>query len=339
VQITEWWPEAAPEDERRQWYDVWSAGYRELRPDDPVPPYATALGWYSIHPAYTVARTWLARSADGRVTGWAQLTRDTNGTNQHRAECELGVAQDARRSGVGTALLRALAGAAQQAGCTVLGFEVERADAAAFLDRFGGKRCVGDARGVLQTADVDRSDVAACAQRPAGAADYSLLCWDDGVPDEWLGELARVVTAMNDAPVGEMAWNDEEPDPDRVRGWHTMLSSRGDMIWTVCARHEPTGRLAGVTELVFYAGFPERAYQESTAVDPRHRGHGLGLWMKATMLQRVLAVRPEVTSIETGNADVNEHMLRINRRLGFRTAAAAAEHELDTAAALARLAG
>jgi RimJ/RimL family protein N-acetyltransferase len=74
-------------------------------------------------------------------------------------------------------------------------------------------------------------------------------------------------------------------------------------------------------------------------VDPTHRGHGLGLWMKATMLQRVLAVRPEVTSIETGNADVNEHMLRINRRLGFRTAAAAAEHELDTAAALARLAG
>jgi GNAT superfamily N-acetyltransferase len=335
VQITEWQPASAPEDERRRWYDVWSAGYRELRPDDPVPPYGAVLGWYSVHPEYTVAHSWLARAADGRLIGWAHSTWDRSGTNQHRAECELLVSPDARRAGVGTALLAALTAAAQEAGCTVLGFEVELPDTVAFLTRFGGKRCVGDARGVLEIADVDRADVAACAERPAGAADYSLLCWDDGVPDEWLAELARVVTAMNDAPVGEMAWNDEEPDPDRVRGWHTMLRSRGDSIWTICALHEPTGRLAGLTELVFYAGFPERAYQESTAVDPPHRGHGLGLWMKATMLQRVLVERPQVASIETGNADVNEHMLRINRRLGFRTAAAVAEYEIEAAPAAA----
>ena len=51
---------------------------------------------------------------------------------------------------------------------------------------------------------------------------------------------------------------------------------------------------------------------------PAHRGRGLGLWVKADMLVRLRAERPEVAEVLTGNASSNRHMLAVNERLGYR---------------------
>jgi RimJ/RimL family protein N-acetyltransferase len=40
--------------------------------------------------------------------------------------------------------------------------------------------------------------------------------------------------------------------------------------------------------------------------------------VKAAMLEWLRAERPEVTEIETDNADDNRHMLAVNEELGFR---------------------
>jgi GNAT superfamily N-acetyltransferase len=79
-----------------------------------------------------------------------------------------------------------------------------------------------------------------------------------------------------------------------------------------------TGRVAGFSELFITHSRPETLEQGLTAVFPEYRNRGLGRWLKAAMVEKVLDELPEAREIRTGNADVNEPMLNINREMGFR---------------------
>jgi hypothetical protein len=71
--------------------------------------------------------------------------------------------------------------------------------------------------------------------------------------------------------------------------------------------------------------------QGNTGVRPEHRGHALGKWLKATMLQRIFDERPQAEEIRTGNADSNDAMLGINRALGFKPHRAHTTWQVTTA--------
>lgn len=50
-----------------------------------------------------------------------------------------------------------------------------------------------------------------------------------------------------------------------------------------------------------------------------HRGHGLGRCLKAHMLRSLLAELPEINRIFTNVNAGNDHMIRVNRQVGFTT--------------------
>ncbi|MEA1903199.1 MAG: GNAT family N-acetyltransferase, partial [Actinomycetota bacterium] len=56
----------------------------------------------------------------------------------------------------------------------------------------------------------------------------------------------------------------------------------------------------------------------TTMVDPAHRGHALGKWVKAAVNLEALEKWPGGRYEETGNAEGNDAMLGINRAMGFR---------------------
>jgi len=123
---------------------------------------------------------------------------------------------------------------------------------------------------------------------------------------------------MNTAPREELDVEDTESTPERLRQVEATLAQRQMERWTMYARHVESGELAGYTEVLWNPNQPDLLLQDDTAVDPRFRNRGLGRWLKAAMLKKVLRDRPTVKRVRTGNAGSNAPMLRINRELGFK---------------------
>lgn len=80
----------------------------------------------------------------------------------------------------------------------------------------------------------------------------------------------------------------------------------------------PAGEIVGMTEAMVSEHATDRAFQGATIVAPGHRGHRLGLRLKAVNQRLLLDRFPGCRTILTGNADVNAAMNAVNERLGFR---------------------
>jgi GNAT superfamily N-acetyltransferase len=154
-----------------------------------------------------------------------------------------------------------------------------------------------------------------------------------------LDSYAQAKRAMNEAPTGSMDWERLEYTGRQIRADDDVLRRRGWQCRVVVAVHEPSGEVAGLTEVIVSRWAPVRAETDDTAVVPAHRGTGLGLWIKAEMLRRLLAERPDVVEVVTRNGLTNEHMWRINARLGFRTYATCVERQARVAELAARVGG
>ena len=70
--------------------------------------------------------------------------------------------------------------------------------------------------------------------------------------------------------------------------------------------------------LLVHPARPEIGNQGDTAVVPRHRGRGLGRWLKAANLEAVRRAHSKLRSVYTYNAASNRWMLDINVAMGFR---------------------
>jgi hypothetical protein len=52
-------------------------------------------------------------------------------------------------------------------------------------------------------------------------------------------------------------------------------------------------------------------------VTREHRGHRLGALLKLEMLRWLAEAQPQLESIDTWNAESNDHMIEVNRALGY----------------------
>ena len=146
--------------------------------------------------------------------------------------------------------------------------------------------------------------------------DYRIEVAIDELPEDWLEDRAYLARRMStDAPMGEIDLDEEEWDAERVRRqWSSAGSTRAV---EAVARHLPTGRLVGYTDLTVRPATPHLAIQADTLVLREHRGHGLGLAMKVAEVRALVQELPRVTEIHTWNARANTPMIAVNRQLGF----------------------
>jgi hypothetical protein len=165
------------------------------------------------------------------------------------------------------------------------------------------------------------------AEALAHAGDYELLRLAGESPDDLLHELAEVSAAINDAPLDDLEIEDEVYTADRVRAYETAQRLSGRRLYRVVARHRATGELAGHTVIAVDAERPAIGDQHDTAVARAHRGHRLGALVKADMMLWLAEAEPQLETVDTWNAESNDHMIGVNERLGYRIVARAHEFQ------------
>ena len=268
---------------------------------------------------------------DGDLVGVATLLCDDLQGRQQEAETQaLVVAADHRGRGIGRRLLETVAQRCRERGRDrLVGYSplTDRASTA-FAERLRAERGIVDQQNRAAVEDIDRDLLERWVARASErAAAYSLVRFDGVCPDDLLVPLTTISLSMNTAPRRESR-EDIVPSPEQIRERQEAMRKNGQEFWTVAARHDASGELAGFTELGFPPYLTWLAWQGDTGVDPAHRTRGLGRWLKAVNALRLLDEKPAVTHIETWNADVNAPMLSINRAMGFRTVARYQEWEL-----------
>lgn len=282
-------------------------------------------------------RLWVAR-VEGRVAALA-IYRPLPTEGTHTAEMEIDVLAEYRRRGIGSALLDALVSAAENDGRTVLqtwalhpvptgpalhsptGFGTVPADSDATRFLLGRGFRLGQvlriSRLPLPVTAPDRDARLAEAGTAAGSA-YRLLRWVGATPPEWQADMAMLRQRMStDAPSGEMDAEEDEWTVERLRAFDAAAEQSPRVTLTVVAEHMASGTLAGFTELTVPAELDRPVDQGDTLVLREHRGHRLGMWMKAANLLFLEETHPGHPSVLTGNAEENRPMLNVNEALGF----------------------
>jgi GNAT superfamily N-acetyltransferase len=191
--------------------------------------------------------------------------------------------------------------------------------AEAFAERHGFARVQDEIYRVVAPAELAPGFVEAAKDEsvtPAG--DYELVRYVGHAPEELLPALADLTSAINDAPLDDLDVEDEVYPVERIRSYEHATIASGHRLYRIVARHRTTGEPAGHTVVAVDCESPSLAHQHDTAVVRAHRGHRLGLLLKADMMSWLADVEPQVTTIGTFNAESNDHMIAVNERLGYR---------------------
>ena len=317
-------------------YDVYAAGAPVDEPGSPPMSFGVfrvmlEQGW-----CCEPREAWLARSEPGAggdaiVGGYTLELPDRE--NLGRSGLWIVVAPARRRAGLGEALLRHASARASELGRSRLTGDVRAGTPGdAFARAAGAAAELTEARRTLDVRSIPAARLAELrASIKAVSAGYALLEWSGPVPEAYLDAVAALNEAMGDAPrsAGEerQSW-----DAERVRQTGRRAIRQGLRHYSVAARHEATGELAGLTEAAIDPADPEWGHQELTAVVRGHRGHRLGLLLKVAMLELLAEREPRMGRIETYNAESNAHMVAINETLGYQVAGRLMFRQLATAA-------
>lgn len=274
---------------------------------------------------------WTARDDDGSLLGRVVLqlpVRDNTASALLRGE----VHPAARRRGAGRALLDAAVEVAIEAGRQRMytgAFEGSPGGAALGSMGFTPLGTVDAVRRVELDHDSAGRWVQLYDDALGHASEYELVHLVGPTPPDLVRDLVALHDAINDAPLDdpdleEDAWSDE-----RVHAYDRAMAGRSQTVHCVLARHRATGEWAGMSLLCVDEFSPAVAFQEDTSVVRAHRGHRLGLLMKADMLRWLAQDRPEVGATITWNATTNHHMIAVNEMLGATVVARHANYRLD----------
>ncbi len=257
--------------------------------------------------------------------------------NPSKANFLVAVHPDARRRGHGTVLLAFEEQAALTAGRTLMSTEISWPDSSGpsgdgwagreFARRHGYPLTLGEVqRELTLPVDTNLLDELA-AEAEAAHEGYAIRSWVGPVPDELaLGWETLASSLMTEAPMGDGEHEPEVVDVANLREHEALAAKQGRTVCCAVAL-SPDGEVAAYTDLAATPHESGKAYQWGTLVRRSDRGHRLGLAVKVANVKLLQSLDLGVGRVVTWNAEVNDHMIGINERLGFAVVARAGEFQ------------
>jgi GNAT superfamily N-acetyltransferase len=251
--------------------------------------------------------------------------------NTDKAVVDVVVGPDHRRRGIGSALLDHVVGLAEADGrtqvltATKLPFtEVDAHHQRRFLERRGFTQANIEVMRELAL-PVDDASIQKWADHAGErAGGYRVETFVGRFPDELAQSLCVLLGQLAvDAPTGTVDFEEEVMTPERLAERYAMTAAQGRETFETVAL-TPDGEVAAQSTLQVQVDGTD-AFQWGTFVHREHRGHRLGLAVKAANLRAMQEGRPQVRRVLTLNGETNHYMIAINEEMGFRPVEASVE--------------
>lgn len=315
--LSEYEVEALDDDELQSFVEFSNVLARESQPRH-VDMTAEEYLLFSNSPG-RVRRRFVTKDGDGRLVAFLSVSHSEDGTTPNLLGTSIDVAGEHRRKGVGSYLLEKAAEIAAEMERPLLSlFYFDTVPSGrAFADAIGAKTELEFHSNIVKVPDLDTDMLKEWfEQGPERAPGYSVTVVDGAYPDELLEGMAHLYLVLERDMPHPDNWEPREWSGEFVKQMMEHYLQGTDAL-TAIARHDESGEPAGMSQLIRRHSDHTTWIVSTTMVDPDHRGHALGKWVKAAANLEALEKWPGAEWQETGNAFTNEAMLGINHAMGF----------------------
>lgn len=324
--FSRWQPvEFKPKEASRQDWDRFHE-YRRVRhmdthPDDPITPDEIVEMNYLRDDPFGNLREFSLFDNDKKIAslGVYALKPDAPGYEENKEHLWGGgsVRKEHRRQGIGTALLFKLVEMMKEYERSIFTTGVQEDDGFEFMAWLGlePKQIMDENRLDFRKIDWDMvHEWVEQGRKKSGETKIEI--YENRLPEEMWEEYTPQLSRLLNTMPFDVEHGDMVITPEMFKEQYERWDQAKYEHHTIIAR-EPDGIISAMTDVRWMPAKEHYIEQMFTGVDPAARGRGLGKLIKAQMLQLIRGRYPDIHWVVTENAETNEAMLAINRRLGF----------------------